>query len=365
MKNTSGTITRYLTDDNSLTGYSQVLEELNGGYGVQKRYVYGLNLISQTDTMGTAGTQYYGYDGIGSVRLLTDSFGNLTDTYDYDAFGTLIYHNGTTTNVYLFQGQQYDSDLGQYYLRARYMNTDIGRFWTMDSYEGNSENPSSLHKYNFVNNDSINNFDPSGSQIDDITSLITISVLAILSTPVTVLYPKPADGEIILGVDSVPTLKKYNQKHTFLVFKNRYGITEKIYEAVSEYVLYRNWGYEFQYSVQQEDYYKQNTNQKTYYNMPFNLGKLIKLQEIERDCTPDVYYLGIDDIKNKSEAEIMQIKNKMQALFVSYHNDIDYWPIPIQGLGGNSNSFTSTILNDSGFNEPEPNGATGWGINIF
>jgi len=169
MKNTNGTITRYLTDDNSLTGYSQVLEELNGGYGVQKRYVYGLNLISQTDTIGTAGTQYYGYDGIGSIRLLTDMNGNVTDTYDYDAFGTIVYssHVAPGTNIYLFQGEQYDSDLGQYYLRSRYMNADIGRFWSMDSYEGEIEQPLTLQKYIFVSNNPINMIDPLGMQLED------------------------------------------------------------------------------------------------------------------------------------------------------------------------------------------------------
>jgi RHS repeat-associated protein len=138
-------ITRYLTDSNNPTGYVQVLEEINGGYQVQKHYIYGLDLISQTDTVGTAGTQYYGYDGIGSTRILTDSTGNISDQYDYDAFGTQVYRSGTTDNSYLFQGEQYDADLGQYYLRARYMNADIGRFWGMDSYEGDINNSKSLH----------------------------------------------------------------------------------------------------------------------------------------------------------------------------------------------------------------------------
>ena len=200
MKNTNGTIVRYLTDDNSLTGYSQVLEELNGGYGLLKRYVYGLNLISRTDTMGTAGMQYYGYDGISSVRLLTDTSGNLTDTYDYDAFGTLIYHNGTTANVYLFQGQQYDLDLGQYYLRARYMNADLGRFWSMDDYEGDNEKTITLQKYSFCSNNSINNIDPNGNDFTD----ATLAVLDVCFSSAQVKAPMlSATG----GPDITQTLK--------------------------------------------------------------------------------------------------------------------------------------------------------------
>jgi len=33
------------------------------------------------------------------VRALTDASGNVTDTYDYDAFGNLLYDTGTTANV--------------------------------------------------------------------------------------------------------------------------------------------------------------------------------------------------------------------------------------------------------------------------
>ena len=45
---------------------------------------------------------------------------------------------------------------------AAYLNPDTGRFWTMDSYEGNSSEPLSLHKYLYANADPINRIDPSG-----------------------------------------------------------------------------------------------------------------------------------------------------------------------------------------------------------
>jgi YD repeat-containing protein len=51
-----------------------------------------------------AKTYYFGYDGQGSVRYLTDTDGNITDTYDYDAFGNLIHRTGTTDNNYLYTG---------------------------------------------------------------------------------------------------------------------------------------------------------------------------------------------------------------------------------------------------------------------
>ena len=65
-------------------------------------YVYGLGLIRQ-DRGGLL--SYYQVDGLGSVRVLTDSTGNVTDRYTYDAFGRTIARAGNTVNPYQFAGQ--------------------------------------------------------------------------------------------------------------------------------------------------------------------------------------------------------------------------------------------------------------------
>jgi RHS repeat-associated protein len=168
----SGT-TYYLVDDRNPTGYAQVLEErmtLTGDPVVT--YVFGLDLISQTRGLTT---RYYGYDGQGTVRYLTDgsyvdavpgpNFGQVTDFYTYDAFGILTAHSGTTVNHYRYAGEQWDEHLGMYYLRARYYHPDVGRFWTMDTYEGSQSDPLSLHKYLYAHADPVNNLDPSGHAI--------------------------------------------------------------------------------------------------------------------------------------------------------------------------------------------------------
>jgi RHS repeat-associated protein len=67
-----------------------------------------------------------------------------------------------TPNNYLYCGQQWDGDLGLYYNRARYLNPNTGRFWTMDTFAGNSEDPLSLHKYLYCQGNSVNGIDPSG-----------------------------------------------------------------------------------------------------------------------------------------------------------------------------------------------------------
>jgi RHS repeat-associated protein len=162
-KTVGGITTNYLVDTNNPTGYAQVLEELQGGV-VVKSFTYGHDLISQRCTPINAGcaVSFYGYDGHGSVRLLTDATGAVTDTYDYDAFGNLISRTGATLNDYLYTGEQFDAHLGFYYLRARYVDGASGRFQTMDDYEGQPFDQRSLHKYLYAGNDPINKIDPSG-----------------------------------------------------------------------------------------------------------------------------------------------------------------------------------------------------------
>jgi RHS repeat-associated protein len=131
-----------------------------------------------------SGVSFYGYDGHGSVRLLIDAAGTVTDTYDYDAFGNPINRTGTTSNDYLYTGEQFDANLGFYYLRARYMNPSSGRFFTMDSFEGSGNDPNSLHKYLYTSNDPVNGIDPSGN----VTLSEVVYVAGILGTIASFLF---------------------------------------------------------------------------------------------------------------------------------------------------------------------------------
>jgi RHS repeat-associated protein len=181
-KTVAGVTTRYLVDGRNLTGYAQVLEELSGG-AVQRVYTYGLNRISQSQA---GEDSFYGYDGHGNVRFLTEATGTITDSYDYDAFGNVLSHAGTTPNVYLYSGEQNDPTLGLYYLRARYLSQSTGRFWTMDNVEGNRQSPLSLHKYAYAGNEPVLRVDPSGNQFDVASIGLEIASFEVLSSVTTV-----------------------------------------------------------------------------------------------------------------------------------------------------------------------------------
>jgi RHS repeat-associated protein len=176
-KTVGGLTTYYLVDTNNPTGHAQVAEELVGG-AVARQYTYGHDLISQNQIVGGArATSFYGYDGQGSVRLLTDSAGNVTDTYTYDAFGVLLSRTGTTPNDYLYAGEQFDANLGFYYLRARYMDPATGRFLSTDSFEGRIFEPQTLHKYLYAHADPLNNNDPSGHMAMAMTGISSMGPL--------------------------------------------------------------------------------------------------------------------------------------------------------------------------------------------
>ncbi len=183
----------YLVDRNNHTGYAQVVEEMNEEGVLVSRYHYGHDLVAADKAGLTSVTDpvlnpraeyrryYYHYDGLGSVRAISEENGDTTEKYDYDAYGILIdirkrdSTSGQLTslpienfaqessNRYLFTGEQFDTDLGMYYLRARYLNTQTGRFHNMDTYEGRTGEPQTLHKYLYAHSNPVSNIDPSGN----------------------------------------------------------------------------------------------------------------------------------------------------------------------------------------------------------
>jgi RHS repeat-associated protein len=162
-KTVNGVTTKYLVEDDvNPTGLPQVMEETVGG-AVQRVYTYGLQRISENQIIENQWIpSFYVYDGAGSVRQLTNSAGAVTDEYEYDAYGNSFTKSGATPNNYLYRGEQFDSDLSLYYLRARYYNPNTGRFMSRDPYDGNTILPISLHKYLYASGNPVNRIDPRG-----------------------------------------------------------------------------------------------------------------------------------------------------------------------------------------------------------
>ena len=74
-------------------------------------------------------------------------------------------------------GEQFDADLGLYYLRARYYNAATGRFLSRDPEDGKPVDPQSLHKYLYAGGDPVNMVDPTG-RVDTIETIFTTTVIS-------------------------------------------------------------------------------------------------------------------------------------------------------------------------------------------
>ena len=139
---------------------AQILLETDAGDTTVARYTlapfgYG-DLLSQRRSNASS---FYHFDAIGSTRALTASDQATTDTYLYDAFGTLRASTGSATNPYRYAGMLGyvgEGALGGYVLRSRHYVSGIGRFLSVDR-------PLGPDRYAYAGNQPLALTDPSGA----------------------------------------------------------------------------------------------------------------------------------------------------------------------------------------------------------
>jgi len=120
-------------------------------------YLYGLDIIAQQQS----DRLYYVHDGLGSVRQLVDTTGQIETNYAYDPFGVPEV-GGEVYNPYQFTGEAWDAEVGLVYLRARYYQPEAGRFIAKDPLRGSLRGAQSLNRYLYAANNPINIVDPAG-----------------------------------------------------------------------------------------------------------------------------------------------------------------------------------------------------------
>ena len=139
-----------------------VMSELDGSGAVQVTYTnepqqYG-GVISQR--RGTTTSTYHA-DALGSTRFLTDSSGNVTDTYLNDAWGNSVASTGTTVNAFKWVGKYgyyTDNSTGQVYVRARMYQPTVARWCSPDPHAARELDA----LFNYSDNCPARNRDPSG-----------------------------------------------------------------------------------------------------------------------------------------------------------------------------------------------------------
>ena len=141
-------------------------------------YIRGINLIYADDGSKT----YYHFNAHGDVVVLTNASGTKTKTYSYNAFGT-EYNPGTyDTNPFRYCGEYYDTVSGPIYLRARYYNSELGRFTQQDGWEfANPEDPLSLNLYTYCWSNPVMYVDSNGHFVIATTTVAIIAITTVIS----------------------------------------------------------------------------------------------------------------------------------------------------------------------------------------
>jgi RHS repeat-associated protein len=115
-------------------------------------------------TRADEGRRYFSLDGLRSVVNLTDDSGSPVSSYHLDAWGNFRFPEELThsANRFAFTGHIYDTETGLYNAKARYFDPKLGRFLTQDSFLGNVDEPPSLHRYLYANDNPTTFVDASG-----------------------------------------------------------------------------------------------------------------------------------------------------------------------------------------------------------
>jgi len=145
-----------------------ILLEINPvDYSIAKGYIYANSqILAQYDGDWRTPIDcryFYLHDRLGSVRQIIDCTADVVKLYTYNPFGELIEEQGTFDNPFRFTDQWFDDEISQYYLRARMYDPHLSRFTGRDPILGQFEEPLTLHKYLYCNNNFVNLLDLNGA----------------------------------------------------------------------------------------------------------------------------------------------------------------------------------------------------------
>ena len=138
-------------------------------------YLYGLNVdaVMAQDTPG--GMVWSLADRLGSIDLLTDKDGNVVDKRTFDSFGRVLSETNPSVSFrYGYTGRERDLESGLDYYRARYYDSNVGRFISVDPM-GFGAGDTNLYRY--VSNNATNYTDPSGEILPFLAAFLAAGLI--------------------------------------------------------------------------------------------------------------------------------------------------------------------------------------------
>jgi RHS repeat-associated protein len=137
-----------------------------GTWSLQRDYIYAAGRL--VASVGTEGPRHYHLDHLGSIRLETDTAGQVVKQRNFLPFGQELPTPGLTENDLRFTGHERDDVVTGSsgdeldYMHARFCSPTTGRFLSLDPVLGRVGAPQSWNRYAYVMNDPVNLIDPTG-----------------------------------------------------------------------------------------------------------------------------------------------------------------------------------------------------------
>ena len=159
---TDGTITgntTYVADPES--PYHNIIMTKDSISGKTSLFTFAKEAVS-VETSGRI--SYYRTDEKQSITEILSTTGKTESIITYDEYGKIENPEeaGKSGNIFAYTGHVYEESTGLYYAKARYYDGETGRFLSMDSYQGNIQNPSTLNPYIYASHNPFKYMDPSG-----------------------------------------------------------------------------------------------------------------------------------------------------------------------------------------------------------
>ena len=151
---TGGVVENYFIDRDQIAFVTD-------GSGIETfHYLYGLDVDSVMAQDSPAGMVWSLADRLGSIDTLTDKDGNVVDKRSFDSFGRVLSETNPSVSFrYGYTGRERDLESGLSYYRARYYDSNVGRFISVDPI-GFAAGDTNLYRY--VGNSSTLATDPTG-----------------------------------------------------------------------------------------------------------------------------------------------------------------------------------------------------------